>query len=325
MRFRFATINLAVSLAVFLILTPSLLPAQENNFVEAWFLYEQGKVKMEDPNGPELGEALLFFQEAIDKRGGTFPEAEMAIGDIYFREGAFALAKRQYDKAYELRTGMEIAEEKYTVLYRLANLHEIQELYADMESDLRQVLEDQPYFVGDQFPQFQDSFLSAYYEKGLGHLFKLYRMDGVAFAVPAHTKLGWFYYRTGRPSAILHCLLALDIMITEAVKELRRVDPGFVFTTVQAFIGAGLERENIKQYLVAGEFFKTLYYLATSTYAASRPSLAESVWQILASYPLEAVGTSATTYAELSRRQLESPWIDPYINPSARKIDFPQK
>jgi len=109
------------------------------------------------------------------------------------------------------------------------------------------------------------------------------------------------------------------------VKELRRVDPGFVFTTVQAFIGAGLERENIKQYLVAGEFFKTLYYLATSTYAASRPSLAESVWQILASYPLEAVGTSATTYAELSRRQLESPWIDPYINPSARKIDFPQK
>jgi len=305
-------------LAVFLILASSLLPAQENNFVEAWFLYEQGKARLEDPDGPELGEALLLFQEAIDKRGGTFPEAEMAIGDIYFREGAFALAKRQYDKAYELRAGMEIAEEKYTVLYRLADLHEIQELYADMESDLRQVLEDQKYFAGDQFQQLQDALLSTYYEKGLDHLFKLYRMDGVAFAVPAHTKLGWLYYRTGHPSAILHCLFALDIMVTEAVKELRRVDPGFAFTTVQAFIGSGLERENIKQYLVEGEFFKTLYYLATSTYAASHPSLAESVWRILAN-------TSATTYAELSRRQLESPWIDPYINPSARKIEFPQK
>ena len=318
MRFRFPTI----SLAVFLILAPSLLPAQKNNFIEAWFLYEQGKAKLEDRDGPELGEALLFFQEAIDKRGGTFPEAEMAIGDIYFREGAFALAKRQYGKAYELRTGMEIAEEKYTILYRLANLHEIQELYADMEINLHQVLEDQPYFVGDQFQKFQDAFLSTYYDKGLDHLFKLYRMDGVAFAVPAHAGLGWFYYRTGRPSAILHCLFALDIIITEAVKELRRIDPEFVLTTVQAFLDASLERENIREYLVASEFFKTLYYLATSTYAASLPSLAESVWQILATYPLESVGTSATTYAELSRRQLESPWLDPYINPSARKIEF---
>ena len=127
MRFRIST----VPFVLILLLPSTLLPAQTNNFVEAWFLYEQGKAKLEDPEGPELGEALLSFQEAIDKRGGVFPEAEMAIGDIYFQEGAFALAKRQYDKAFELRRGMEIAEEKYTILYRLADLHEIQELYAE--------------------------------------------------------------------------------------------------------------------------------------------------------------------------------------------------
>jgi hypothetical protein len=219
---------------------------------------------------------------------------------------------------------MEIAEEEYTVLYRLADLHEIQELYADMESYLRQILEDQPYFTGDQFQKFKDAFLATYYEKGLDHLFKLYRMEDVAFAVPAHSKLGWFYYRTGRPSAILNSLFALDIMITEAVKELRRVEPGFTFTTMEAFLDAALERKNIEQYLVEGEFFKTLYYLATATYAASRPSLAELVWQLLATYPLQAVGSSAVaSYAELSARQLESPWIDPYINPSVRRIEYP--
>jgi tetratricopeptide (TPR) repeat protein len=318
---RFRTFT--VPFVLILLLASTLLPAQTNNLVEAWFLYEQGKAKLEDPDGPELGEALLSFQEAIDKRGGAFPEAEMAIGDIYFQEGAFALAKRQYDKAFELRRGMEIAEEKYTILYRLADLHEIQELYADMDRYLQQVLEDQPYFADDQYRSFRDAFLSTYEDKGLDHLFKLYRMKGVAFSVPAHAKLGWFYYRTGRPLAILHCLFALDIMITEAVEELRRVRPGFVFTTMEAFLNAALERENIEQYLDSGEFFKTLYYLATATYAASRPSLAEPIWRLLATYPLDALGAGATTYVELAARQLESPWIDPYINPSARKIEYP--
>jgi tetratricopeptide (TPR) repeat protein len=322
LRFRNHILSLLVFLS-FLLLAATVLPAQVNNFVESWQLYEQGKAKLDDPDGPELGEALLAFQEAIDKRGGTFPEAEMAIGDIYFQEGAFALAKRQYEKAFELRKGMEIAEEKYSVLYRLADLHEIQELYADMDRYLQQVLEDQPYFMEEQYSSFRDAFLSTYDEKGLDHLFKLYRMEGVAFSVPAHAKLGWFYYRTGRPLSILHSLFALDIMITESMKELRRVQPGFTFTTTEAFLDSALERDNIRQYLVSGEFFKTLYYLATASYAASRPSLAEPIWRLLAAYPLENVGPAATAYAELSARQLESPWIDPYINPSVRKIEFP--
>jgi len=318
---RYRILNLP--LVLLLLFAAALLPAQANNFVEAWYLYEQGKAKLSDPDGPELGEALLSFQMAIDKRGGTFPEAEMAIGDIYRSEGAYALARRQYEKAFKLRKGMEIAEEKYTVLYRLADLHETQELYADMESYLLQVLEDQPYFTDEQHRNFRDAFLSTYEEKGLEHLFKLYRMEGVAFAVPAHAKLGWFYYRTGRPSAILHSLFALDIMITQAVEELRRVQPGFVFTTMAAFLDASLEQENIRQYLISEEFIKTLYYLATATYAASRPGLAEPIWQLLAAYPLEVLGPGATTYADLSARQLESPWIDPYINPSVRKIEYP--
>lgn len=319
MRFR----SILVPLTVLLLLAATLMPAQADNFVEAWFLYEQGKAKLEDPEGPELGEALLSFQEAIDKRGGPFPEAEMAIGDIYFREGAYALAKRQYEKAYELRGGMEIAEEKYSVLYRLADLHERQEQYADMGRYLQQVLEDQPYFTDEQYRSFKDAFLSTYEDKGLDHLFKLYRMEGVAFSVPAHAKLCWFYYRTGRSGAILHGLFALDIMITEAVEELRRVQPGFVFTTMEVFLDAALQRDNIRKYLASGEFFKTLYYLATATYTASRPGLAEPIWQFLATYPLEVVGPGAATYADLAARQMESPWVDPYINTSVRKIEYP--
>ena len=316
--------NFFLPALVLLLSASALLPAQSNSFVEAWFLYEQGKTKLDDPEGRELGEALLYFQEAIDKRGADFPEAEIAIGDIYYREKAYALAEHQYKKALKMLPGLQLPEEKYTVLYRLAELHEEQGNYWDMDEYLNQILADQPYFSGDEYQSFRNALLSTYTDKGLEHVFRLYRMEDVGFSVGAHAKLGWFYYRSGRSrEAIQHSLFALDIMVTEAVKELRRVQPGFAFTTTEAFLDAALERENIRQYLLSSEFFKTLYYLGAATYADSRPSLAESTWRLLATYPLEAEGSAAVEYADRAARQLESPWQEPYINTSARKIEHP--
>lgn len=317
----------AITLLLFMLVAASASIAQDSEFAEdtfakAWVLYEQGKARLDDPEGPELGEALLLFQDAIDKRGGIFPEAEMGIGDIYFREGAFALAGRQYLKAYELRTGMEITEERYTILYRLADLYEIQEMYKDMEDHLLLILEEQPYYAESRYEGFRNAFDSTFREKGPDHLFKLYRMDGVEFSVAAHSRLGWFYYRTGLfQKAIINCLFALDIMITGGMNELRLVKPGYVFTNVADFLDAALKRENIRQYLVDGEFFKTLYYLAASANAASLPGRAEPIWSLLAGYPLEELGTGVAAYADLSKRQLESPWVDPLINTSVRKIN----
>jgi tetratricopeptide (TPR) repeat protein len=322
--------TLSIFLALLLVLPAAAVSGQGNDFVEAWFLYEQGKAKLEDPGEAELGEALLLFQEAIEKRGGTFPEAEMAVGDIYFREGAFALAKRQYEKAYELRTNMEVAADKYTVLYRLSELHEIQELYADMQEYLLAVLEDQPYFSEQRYRSFRDAFLSTYFEKGVDHLFMLYRMYGVAFAAPAHTKLGWFYYRSGlySPSAVTQCLYALDIVISDVVEEIRRVQPEFVFSTVRDFLDTAFERDYLGQYILDSRFFQNLYYLAAATYAASYPGLANTIWRLLANYPLDreaAADESSLIYVQLARRQLQSPWIDPYLNPSPRRIEYPER
>ena len=319
--------SLAVTLSLFMLLAAFACIAQDSgsgtdNFAGAWVLYEQGKALLDDPEGPELGEALLLFHEAIDKRGGIFPEAEMAIGDVYFRERAYALAARQYRKAYDLRSGMEIAEQRYTVLYRLADLYEIQEMYKDMEDYLLLVTEQQPYYTEARYEGFRNAFETTFREKGLDHLFKLYRMEGVEFSISSHSRLGWFYYRMGRfQKAILNCLFALDIMITGGMNELRRVDPGYVFTSVEDFLYAARKRENVRQYLIEGQFFKTLYYLAASAYAASFPARAEPIWRLLADFPLEDFGPGLSVYADRSERQLESPWTEPLINSSARRTN----
>jgi tetratricopeptide (TPR) repeat protein len=316
-----------VALCAFLILA-GVLPAAAvpDRFLEAWFLYEQGKAKMDMPGGGELGEALLLFIQAIDKRGGTFPEAEIAVGDIYRAEGAYAMARQQDQKAWGQRGGFEIAEEKYTVLYRLAELAEMQEKYGDMESYLLRVLEDQPYFTGTQHEALRAAMKKTYLDKGLDQAFRLYRLEGVSFAATAHSRLGWLFYRTGRfdsgsSGAIMHLLFALDISVTEIVAELRRVDPEYAYTTLEDLFGKAATREDLVQYVRDSGFAENLYYLAAATWAAGEyPSRAAEIWRVLASGRLDPALVG--DFADRARRQLKSPWVEPYLNTSARDIEY---
>jgi hypothetical protein len=312
----------AAALTAVLLLSAALpVAAQQDRFAEAWLLYEQGKVLLEDPRKPEVGEALLKFREAIDRRGADFPEAEMAIGDVYRSEGAYALAQQQYEKAYSERAGFDTPDRKYEVLYKLADLFKVQDRYYDMERQLNTILESQPYYSEASLPRLQDAFLQTFEAKGLDQVLRLYRMEKVSFALQAHAELGWFYYRTGRfdPQSILHSLFALDIAVTESMLELRRINPEYVYSTLEDFLAQAALRDNVRQFLQDSGFYRTLYYLGAATYAASHPALASSLWKILASVDPAVAGE----YPLLARRQLQAPWVEPYLNPSARSIEYP--
>jgi hypothetical protein len=167
--------------------------------------------------------------------------------------------------------------------------------------------------------------LNAYLSRGLDHVLKLYRLENARFALPAYAKLGWYYYRWGRfePASILHSLFALDIMLTESVNEIRRFLPLYEFETLGGFLEIAMRRQNVKEYLVSEGFIRCAYYLAAATFAAGHPTRASEVWRLLAGSKLEpgALGP----YANLARKQLESPWVEPYLNSSARRIEFPSE
>lgn len=296
--------------------------AEETPAEEIWILYEKAKTLMENREKPEMGEALRILRQAIEK-AGIFPEAEIAIGDIYFSEGALELAENQYKKALDSQSLLRVPDEKFGVLYKVAEIYEIQGRYADMEKGLQEILADQPYYAKADRQKLRTAFLNSFIEKGVDNVLRLYRVENASFAVQAHAKLGWFYYRTGRfnPSSILNSLFALDIIITEAVKELRRTVPTYEFRTTEDFLDLAVRRDNLKQYLADTAFFSILYYLAAACYPSQHISRAKEIWRLLASFKTlpELVGP----YGELSRRQLQSPWVESYINPSARKIEYP--
>jgi hypothetical protein len=309
---------------LFATVAPSRLSAEKETTDNSWVLLERAKALIAEPGGQQMGEALQLLRKAVEIQE-LFPEAEIAIGEIYFREGALELAKVQFSKALqpEYRSLLQVPEEAYAVLYKLAQINELQAEYGSMENHLLQILQNHLTYAQPESQRFRTAMLNAYLSRGLDNTLKLYRLENARFALEAYAKLGWFYYRWGRfePASIMHSLFALDVMLTESVKEIRLLYPSYEFDSLEGFLRIATTRENVRDYLASGGFYRVAYYLAAATFAAGHPNRAAEVWRALADST--AAPAALGPYGDLARKQLKSPWVEPYLNPSARRIEYP--
>ncbi len=279
-----------------------------------WVLYEKGNVAFERK---DFGQALYLYQQAIERSAGIFPEAEEAIGNVYWNDGQIRLAEQKYRKALDLQDHLTIRDGRHRLRMKLARLLLHKEDYRGMEVELTRIVKEDPYFADPRYDALRASMLRTYKERGIDALLRAYRV-GEPFALQAHAELGWFYYRTGvEQQALLHLLFAADGVAAQAVEELRRVDPEYAFSTLGELLASCAAREETSRLLEESSFGRTLYYLASSAWMAGYQGRAREGWKILAAWP------AAGEYARQAARQLESPWIEPRINPSSRELNAP--
>ena len=285
--------------AAFLLVAAAGLTAQAAA-TPAWLLYEQGKTWASQG---ELGKALQFYKDAI-LAAGVMPEAEAAIGDIYRAEGEFELAKRHYERAFNLRNALAIPAEKYDILYRWAGLYEDQERYWDMVQKLQLIVADDRWHRNSLLPVQVDQ---NYVDKGLDHVLALYRFDSW-FATAAHSRLGWFYCRTGRyTEAVPYLLYAVILHVSEVDAFLKQKDIDASVSGLEGFFAAVLRDGEARSWLESSSFVSDLYYLAVASLESGHPLRARAIWKVLA-----AVKESGK-YADLSRRQLVKPFREPFL------------
>ena len=284
-----------------LVLCTHLLPADNTN--KLWLMYEQGNTAASQK---EYGLALQLYKSAIES-AGIFPEAEVAIGDVYMEEGEVTLAQKQYEKAYDLRKSLYIPDDQYAISYKLANLFELEQLYKQMEDTLLRVAADDKRFQESPNQHLRTQVEKNYIEKGLDRVIGLYSFDD-SFASAAHSKLGWFYYRTGRYTQAVSQLLYSVIYRASVVERYSRErDVDQEFGSLAELLAAVDNSPELKAYASSVGLFKDLYYLAGSTFAAGYPRHSTTIWKLLGSMP------SAGQYSELSARQLKKPFIEPIL------------
>jgi len=273
---------------------------QPNRF---WLMYEQGNAAASQK---EFGQALQLYKAAI-QGAGIFPEAEAAIGDIYLEEGEAALAQRQYEKAYGLKSSFDVPEMQYQVLYKLANLFEMQQQYKQMEDTLGRVTADDRHFQDTSAQHVRGQVEKILVEKGLDRVLVLYTYEDT-FSAAAHSKLGWFYYRTGRYGpAVSQLLFSIIYRASEIKQAMLERDVDYQFSTVADMLAAVDRNADLTSYAVSAGLYKDLYYLAGAMFANGFPRQATNLWKALATV------SAAGEYRDLSVRQLKKPFVEPLL------------
>ena len=271
---------------------------------QIWLTFEKGNAAFASR---EFGRALQLYKDSISV-AGIFPEAEIAIGDVYLEEGEVDLAIRQYDKAYNMRNAFYISESRFTVLLKLANLYLAQQSYGLMEQSLLSIIAEDKHFADTLTFKLRSQIEKNYLEKGLDRVFMLYVFDD-QFAAPAHSLLGWYAYRSGRHTqAIDELLYSLISRTSEIVAFLHERDADFEYSSLVHLLTLVSKTSEAALFLKEIGFFKDLYYLAAATYASGYPQTASELWKVIAGY------SAAGTYQDLSRKQLKTPWIEPLLS-----------
>ncbi len=269
-----------------------------------WVLYEMARMEMDRG---EYGRALYLFNQVLDLKPVN-PEVEMALGDIFRFEGESSLAIKQYEKALSEKEAFPVSDDKYILLYKLADLYKMDARYKEWEATLISIIEEDQAYYTDIFKLNRNLYLDKYLEKGLNKVLELYRLEKQP-TVQAHRELGEFYYKYSRqgpsnPDAMVHTLFSVIMILSDGIAEYLRIDPFFQFSNLDEFFRLISKLEKISGYFDSASLYKHLYYLGVSSYASGWESRAREVWTVL--QETEHSGR----YGVLAGKQLGSPWID---------------
>ena len=298
---------------VFLVILPSL-SSQVYQDEPDWLLLERERMAV---SAGELGTALTLIrtvQGRADDEGRAHPEADLWIGYIFEQEGEWALAEEQYRRVLENRDALYVAEDAFTVLYRLAGIYEKSSRYGSYEGVLKQILTLDRAVPGSnqldpRVVERQEAVYRLFLRDGMNKLFILYREDRRKYQM-AYTKLGVFTYRTGLyRESIQNLLQALMTPVTNLVEQVRLKDFSYQFAEMEELIPRALESPEFSSYLQETFVPEILYYLGASLFAYGEIGRADEVWRLLLLFP------DHEPYRARAVRQLSSPFVEPLLVP----------
>jgi tetratricopeptide (TPR) repeat protein len=289
-------------LAILFSLLPLILLASQENPAAGdpgWVDYEKGRLEL---GRKDYGKALFWFKNALSE-ARVMPEAELGIGDVFFFQGDYTLAEKQYLKSWEQRKALSVPDMQYDVLYRLARLYLIQKKYGKMEENLNLIIKSDGLYNETKRAGFRQQLVKLYTNKGFDEMFRLNRFEE-SFATSAHAQLAYFKYISWDFSIALdYALFGIIPLVTESMTEIRRFHPDYQYTTLTEFLRDGLFLDSVRSFLEDREFFKRLYYLALIS--CENITVRDRGIELL---KLLDATDAAGDYQRLAGLQLKKPW-----------------
>ncbi len=174
----------------------------------------------------------VFFDKSMEKlmswlkKRAIYPETDFLTGKIFFAEGEYQQAMTYYKKAWDNREMLEIPDERFRIIYAMADTAQLLQHYDEQEKYLLLVLTEDPIYgtTSLESPTLQAMINTIDKQKSVEKFFLLYRHKK-QIALKAYIDLTKIYMDMGNyERALTTSSLASIIIISNLDTEVGKID-----------------------------------------------------------------------------------------------------
>ncbi|MBR1639722.1 MAG: hypothetical protein IJ688_10095 [Treponema sp.] len=164
-----------------------------------------------------------------------YPEAHKLIGDIYRLEGEYKFAEDYYLLALSNANVLDVPDEKYEILYMLAEISRLENDLPKMEVRLLNILTDDGTYKDRALNSAMIHTISTNKNDSVEKFFSLYRAD-TFYSMSAYTKLADYYYDAGaKDKALQFTALAVICGFSKISESIESRNSNYEYTNLANF------------------------------------------------------------------------------------------
>lgn len=234
-----------------------------------------------------------YFENSISKlishiqQKEHYPEVYKLIGDIYKLEGEYKFAEDYYKKALDNSNVLNIPNDRFELLYSLAEISEINEDYKRMEIRLLNILTDDSTYKNKALSKALLNTVVSNKKDCFEKFFELYRGNNY-FSLKAYSKLSDYYYSIkDYNKAFNFCALNVITCITKIQEVISSRDITFEFKNIENLLYHVQYYDDIIKWGNDNEIWSSFNLLAKITKELGNKDFTEKLLKVLAQFSPE--------------------------------------
>ena len=234
-----------------------------------------------------------YFENSISKlishiqQKEHYPEVYKLIGDIYKLEGEYKFAEDYYKKALDNSNVLNIPNDRFELLYSLAEISEINEDYKRMEIRLLNILTDDSTYKNKALSKALLNTVVSNKKDCFEKFFELYRGNNY-FSLKAYSKLSDYYYSIqDYDKAFNFCALNVITSIAKIQEVISSRDITFEFKNIENLLYHVQYYDDIIKWGNDNEIWSSFNLLAKITKELGNIDFTEKLLKVLAQFSPE--------------------------------------
>ncbi len=243
-----------------------------------YYIKKKGKDYFED----SVTKLLEYLEDSKD-----FPEAHKIIGDIYKLEGEYTYAEEYYMMALNRSDVLDIPDEKYEILYMLADISRLEGDFSKMETRLLNILAEDNNYRDSALKRSMKGTISANKKDSMEKFFNLYRADSYN-CIDAYNQLAEYYHNASKlDKALDFASLAVITSFSRIIDILYSRNSVYEYENLEGFMQEAALYDDVIEWASRNSAWKSFNILASYSTEAGYTVFSQTLLRVLARYTPE--------------------------------------